>query len=345
MGVHAKLEATDKKKMKSLQEKAKKDAKKRIEEYNKHKEKTDQKREKEERRMSKEYRPSMMQTLRSRMKSGSTSNLTNIGAPAPRQSFSNLLSGGTLTNRHMGTVQKRILANQKNRLGNQNEEEFKISEIEDGKRSVRSLKGIRRDSEVLYGGTIDNRRGRLDNMFNEAEFNNNNTAPPPPSNGMVRSLSQPDFLQQLQGSGDKQQEPSSIFIRPGMGSIVIRKSITNTFGALYGGVNSIDQSSLDSGESYANRNITDDELSESEESEDEENPNGPLERFLTAFGLGEYLQQFTEQKIDLDTLMLLTENDMKSLNLPLGPYRKLVLAVNERKSALESPGEVTDSQL
>lgn len=66
---------------------------------------------------------------------------------------------------------------------------------------------------------------------------------------------------------------------------------------------------------------------------------------MAAFGLAEYMPRFVEQKIDLETLMLLTDNDFKSLNLPLGPYRKLVNAVNERKSALENPGEVTDSKL
>lgn len=81
------------------------------------------------------------------------------------------------------------------------------------------------------------------------------------------------------------------------------------------------------------------------ESSDDDNPNAPLERFLTAWGLGEYLPRFEEQKIDLDTLMILTENDLQSLNLPLGPYRKLVTAVSERKAALENPGEVTDSML
>ncbi|KAJ8926377.1 hypothetical protein NQ314_021266 [Rhamnusium bicolor] len=84
---------------------------------------------------------------------------------------------------------------------------------------------IRRDSEVLYGGTLDNanhRRGRLDGIFNEAEYIDN--APPPPSSGLTRSISQPDFMQELQRNGDANlhQEPSSIFIRPGMGSIVIR---------------------------------------------------------------------------------------------------------------------------
>jgi hypothetical protein len=81
------------------------------------------------------------------------------------------------------------------------------------------------------------------------------------------------------------------------------------------------------------------------ESSEDENPNGPLERFLTAWSLGEYLPRFEEQKIDLDTLMILTESDLKSLGLPIGPHRRLMTAVHERKSALENPGEVTDSML
>lgn len=75
----------------------------------------------------------------------------------------------------------------------------------------------------------------------------------------------------------------------------------------------------------------------SESSDEDDNPNASLERFLTAWGLKEYIPLFEEQKIDLDSLMLLTENDLKSLNLPLGPYRKLVTAINERKTALEKP--------
>lgn len=80
-------------------------------------------------------------------------------------------------------------------------------------------------------------------------------------------------------------------------------------------------------------------------SEEDENPHFALERFLAAWELSEYLPKFVEQKIDLNTLMILTENDLKTLNLPLGPYRKLVTAISERKAALENPGEVTDSAL
>lgn len=102
---------------------------------------------------------------------------------------------------------------------------FQISGIEDGKRKVSTLRGIRRSSEVLLGGTLEKenfgRRARLDGVFNEAEYIDN--SPAPPSGGLTRSKSQPDFLQQLRNEDNKlHQEPSSIFVRPGMGSIVIR---------------------------------------------------------------------------------------------------------------------------
>ncbi|VEN46065.1 unnamed protein product [Callosobruchus maculatus] len=340
--VHAKLEATDKKKAKAMQEKAKEDAKKRVKEFTKRMQKQEQMHEKLERRKSKpDHRPSMIETLRSRM---GVPSLSGTGTVERRSTYSSLISGGTMTGKGtMSSVQRKILANKNSRLGTI-DDEFKISGIEDGKRTVSSIKGIRRDSEVLYGGTLEAtnfaRRGRLDGVFNEAEQVGSNYPPPP--GALIRSKSQPDFFQDI-GRNDKKEMPS-IFVRPGMGSIVIRKSLNSTFGGGFYGNN--EESSIGSGESYGQRQTTDDELSDSESSEEEEeNPNGPLERFLTAFGLSEYLQKFIDQKIDLDTLIILTESDLKSLNLPLGPYRKLVNAINERKAALENPGEVKDSVL
>lgn len=103
---------------------------------------------------------------------------------------------------------------------------LQVSEIEDGKRTISSIKGYRRDSEILYSGTLESgRRGKLDGVFNEAEHvNRRNSNAPPPSNGMSRSLSQPDFMQQLREEGLQKvnQEPASIFVRPGIGSIAFR---------------------------------------------------------------------------------------------------------------------------
>lgn len=86
--------------------------------------------------------------------------------------------------------------------------------------------------------------------------------------------------------------------------------------------------------------------SSSESSDGEENSSAvALQRFLAAFGLSQIASTLLQEQIDLDSLMLLTENDMKSLGLPLGPYRKLVTAVQERKNALANPGAMVDSAL
>ncbi|CAH1115901.1 unnamed protein product [Phaedon cochleariae] len=345
-GVHAKLEASDKKKARAMQERAKEDAKKRVKEFNKRLAKKEQMHEKLERRKSKDYRPSMIETLKSRIIGGSMTNLANDQPTDRRNTYSAIISGGTAGKGSMSTVQRRILASKNNRLG-QTDDDFKISGIEDGKLTVNSIKGIRRNSEVLYGGTLEGstfkERGRLEGIFNEAEYIDDSPTPPP-SQGLTRSKSQPDFMQELRNNPNNKlhQEPPSIFIRPGMGSIVIRKSITNnTFGRYY---RNQEESSIGSGESYGPRQTTDDELSDSDSSE-ENDPNAPLERFLTAFGLSEYASIFVDQKIDLETLMVLEEGDLRRLNLPVGPHRLLVIAINERKAALDNPGEVKDSML
>ncbi|KAG5898905.1 hypothetical protein JTB14_000153 [Gonioctena quinquepunctata] len=340
-GVHAKLEATDKKKAKALQEKAKKAAKKKMEKFHKGMIKREVMIEKIERRKSK---TSVIDTIKSRIIGGSMSSLAQEAQEERRNTFSALISGGSVNGKgSLSTVQRKIRANKNNRLG-QHDEEFKVSGIEDGKVTVNSLKGIRRNSEVLLGGTLEGsslkERGRLEGIFNESDYIDGS----PPSGALIRSKSQPDFLQQLRNNGDSllHQEPPSIFIRPGMGSIVIRKSISsNTFGRFNG---NHEESSIGSGESYGPRQTTDDELSESESSEDD-SPHGPLERFLTAFEIRDYLPKFIEQDIDLNTLIMLNENDLKALNLPIGPHRRLVNAINDRRAALENPGEVKDSML
>lgn len=86
-------------------------------------------------------------------------------------------------------------------------------------------------------------------------------------------------------------------------------------------------------------------ITSDEEGEADESGYASLERFLTAWGLAQYVQKFKDEQIDLDALMLLTESDMKSLGLPLGPYRKLVTAVQERKQALTNPGVIIDTAI
>ena len=68
--------------------------------------------------------------------------------------------------------------------------------------------------------------------------------------------------------------------------------------------------------------------------------------FLAAIGLHDWTPKFVREKIDLEALMLLSENDLGDvLGMPLGPRKKLLKAVNERREAMEEPDVITDSRL
>lgn len=56
-----------------------------------------------------------------------------------------------------------------------------------------------------------------------------------------------------------------------------------------------------------------------------------IDSFLVANCLQDLTDVFEKERIDLDALFLLTEEDLKSLNILLGPRRKLMKAIEERK--------------
>lgn len=92
--------------------------------------------------------------------------------------------------------------------------------------------------------------------------------------------------------------------------------------------------------------ISDSESDVSDSSSDEQDdPNQSLKRFLSAYQLDEHFELLLKHQIDLDTLILLTDDDLKILNLPLGPYRRLANAIMERKNALANPGPIVDTRL
>lgn len=139
--------------------------------------------------------------------------------------------------------------------------DFKIREVEDGKRSVRSLSGLRRDNEIMYVPKYDTpgRRGRISGLFDEDEQDSGDyggAADIDPDSisyatsrsggtvgkragsisgiGITRSISQPDYMHQVgtdSGFTDDTQLPHnipSIFDRPGFGSVAFRSSMTPT---------------------------------------------------------------------------------------------------------------------
>ncbi|XP_045535634.1 Usher syndrome type-1G protein homolog [Papilio machaon] len=372
----AKLENTDKKKAKSLKEKARKDHEKMQKQYAKRQSKAEVIAEKELKKLTKDWdqgyteevstmphRPSnVLMALKQRMiRSTSQGNL--LAEEQPRPTYSALVGTVSSGARGRGAVYKKALASKlrNGTLGksNNNNDDFKVGEVErTGRRSVTSLSGLRRDSEVMYVGTFGagpqpHQRANVADVFADTD--------PPHKSTLVRSASQPDFLAAVAGedSGLGQevllQEPASIFDRPGFGSVAFRRSITATLSGLPGVGGPGEDLSIGSAGSLARHAYQPAEwnsvhsgsstITSDEEGEVEESGYASLERFLIAWGLSQYVHKFKDEQIDLDALMLLTESDMKSLGLPLGPYRKLVTAVQERKQALSHPGPIIDTAI
>ncbi|CAK1595898.1 unnamed protein product [Parnassius mnemosyne] len=368
-----KLENNDKKKAKSLKEKARKDHEKMQKQYAKRQSKAEVIAEKELKKLTKEWeqgyeevstmphRPSnVLMALKQKMiRSTSQGNL--LADEQPRPTYSALVGTVNSGARGRGAVYKKALASKLRngtvgRNESNNNDDFKVCEVErTGRRSVTSLSGLRRDSEVMYVGTFARAgpppRANLADVFAAADQ--------PARAALTRSASQPDFLAaQAEDSGIGQevllQEPASIFDRPGFGSVAFRRSITATLSALPIGAPS-EELSIGSAGSLARHAYQPAEwnsahsgsstITSDEEGEVEESGYASLERFLIAWGLSQYVQKFKDEQIDLDALMLLTESDMKSLGLPLGPYRKLVTAVQERKQAFSHPGPIIDTAI
>src|SRR6202167_5092530 len=69
---------------------------------------------------------------------------------------------------------------------------------------------------------------------------------------------------------------------------------------------------------------------------------GPMQQiadWLERLGLGQYVQAFAENEIDLSVLPHLTDQDLKDIGLPLGPRRKILAAVGKDPVATEVKSE------
>ncbi|KYQ51102.1 Usher syndrome type-1G protein like protein [Trachymyrmex zeteki] len=364
-------ELNNRKKSRMLREKAERDAEKRLKEYMKKQKMAEIRAEKEQKKLIKDRAKSDFDAM-NELNSQRPGVLTFRGRMKPSPTFSDIV--GTTTKKHGSTVCRKALA--KKAIN-----DFKVVEVEvNGKKSVRSLTGVRRDSEVMYVGTYDTqpqhmgiRRGKISDVWGT----------------LSKSQSTPDLLgeriydeeeedreeENLNVAKDTAflQEPASIFNRPGFGSVAFRRAITSTLdnlpvtqtdvhlqnsnlsanGSTNGSISSNkfspnghnEEISIGSAGSLARRQSLWDEdlLSEGEETDEEWTP---LQRFLVANNLTSIHPILESEQIDLEALMLLTETDIAALKLPLGPRRKLTNAIANRKKALSTPGKVIkDSRL
>lgn len=371
----AKHSCVNKKLVQRLKEKSVADAEKRIKSYRKMQEKAAKKAEKEEK---------LLERQRKRMMSENEVNLITsrlaalrrdsrfLYASSPR--FSDIVHGDH--KRDHGAVSKKVHQKKKATVAFKLDHEPIVIEEDPGSCHEGSSEGgklipvIRRDSEVMYASKTDSDAGesqpdpsrsddRLDNSSDDAGS---------------------DFLQTADsGIGDEIVVPDqhlSIFERPGFGTMAFRTSVVNlpsmslrnngSVSDSIGSASSLvrrhiswedeedflredEEAENGDGDSGDSRGTHDDDAQcddEEEVSDDDDDEGGePIVMFLTALGFSEYAPLFQEEKIDLEALTLLTEDDLKALGIPLGPRRKLEKALQQRMKALEDPGAVEDSRL
>lgn len=164
-----------------------------------------------------------------------------------------------------------------------------------------------------------------------------------------------DFQRQTSLSEDDGQSGSkSIFHRPGLGKIVFPNNVSQGFDA---------DLAFHEKESFKipeellqleEPKTADDSMAESVPEEpwveedirwDDKVETTPLEVFLACQNLNEYLPTLMRENIDLEALMLCSDEDLQSIQMQLGPRKKILHAVGRRKEVLAKPGKAEDTQL
>ncbi len=187
-----------------------------------------------------------------------------------------------------------------------------------------------------------------------------------------RAISEPD----LHGHDVDYSEIStdsghdSLFNRPGLGTMVFRRNYVS--GGLFGigsrdegslagsqrvdnvrlhsrmhRVPSLDEDSIGSARSLQERNMQELPWDEVELGldDDDERDTSPLEVFLATQSMNEFIPIFKREKIDLDALLLCSDDDLKSIHIPLGPRKKIIDTCQRRLETIEDPGCIEDTEL
>lgn len=231
---------------------------------------------------------------------------------------------------------------------------------------MRSLSGLQLGNDVMFvkQGTYVDPRGRgrrnIRDMFPRDNYD-----------AISRAISEPalhrpdvDYSEISTDSGH-----DSLFNRPGLGTMVFRRNYIS--GGMFelgrqdqtsderSGANmrlrshlqqahsSPDQDSIGSARSLQERNR--DELPWDEVElgldDDDEAETSPLEVFLATQSMSEFLSIFRRERIDLEALVLCSDQDLKTIHIPLGPRKKILDACKRRLETMEDPDCIEDSEL
>ncbi|VVC25471.1 WD40/YVTN repeat-like-containing domain,Sterile alpha motif/pointed domain,Sterile alpha motif [Cinara cedri] len=342
----------NRKKVESKKEKAQKDAERHQKKYEERTRKEREKEKKQIRKVEKEYlgghkadSETAIPTVRPMPLS-----LRKSSSDLSCKSFTEIVGSGTVKKPLVssGGVKKILDRKLKAADGHNNCKTNKstyklIKEVEDST-SVRTITS-NGDSQIIYVNSYENenggKRGRISDVFE-----------------LHRTISQPNFvvnncsnLQNCNGLNKiYRHDQGSMFDRPGFGSVAFRQNATTIPVPDVSRATIEDEScSIGSAGSLVKRNQPSSAMSWDEfQNSDEENiaVNGrpvaersAMYEFLAAAGVGEYVDKFVEQRVDLDALFMLNDQDLVSLGLPLGPRRKLLKAVQEQATKRDTDNE------
>lgn len=163
-----------------------------------------------------------------------------------------------------------------------------------------------------------------------------------------------DFQEQAGLSEDNDESgPKSIFNRPGFGNLVFQSNVTTSAEPVLQEKDvsfKIPGELLHLNESKVGNPDAEDDLEEPwvEEDirwDDDHVETTPLEVFLACQNLNEYLPTLMRENIDLEALLLCSDEDLQSIQMQLGPRKKILHAIGRRKEALAKPGKTEDTQL
>lgn len=247
---------------------------------------------------------------------------------------------------------------------------FKI--YEDGRKSVRSLSGLQLGNDVMFlkQGTYANPReqSRLNirDMFHQDNDDDADT--------ISRAMSDPGLHEAAYSEISADSGRDSLFTRPGLGTMVFRRNYM--MGGMFGNgardegsvagsepvgrapnvrlrghlprrSPSFDEDSIGSALSLHERNFQELPWEETDVGLDQdlEPENSPLETFLACQSLSEFMQIFRREKIDLQALLLCSDQDLTSIHIPLGPRKKLLDACKKRLDTLDEPEAIEDTEL
>ncbi|XP_069558868.1 ankyrin repeat and SAM domain-containing protein 4B [Brachyistius frenatus] len=157
------------------------------------------------------------------------------------------------------------------------------------------------------------------------------------------------------GDEEPGQVKQSIFNRPGLGGLIFMKKMGQESDDIPSGNNEslgylVQNKLFEADEDAAGFEETGDaDIPWDQEDlgldDDEHEETSPLDVFLSTISLPEFALAFKREHLDLEALMLCSDEDLKGIRIQLGPRKKILEAAARRRNALETPGTMKDSCL